>query len=205
MSVLSIRHSTYPEERLDETSFLQRIRIVLLFPDFEWKTSWIPAGKLRHSWQNCSCPSRLRFPVKFFFLKIVQIFFVLFVSWLIQLHFWLTFLEQGLQNCTLRVRGSFPGKTFGVRFLFSILQPFPDLSEIFSVLWRKLCGRIVKSAVFPPAEQNEGNIVLKKCINFWQFSDFRVDHSGPSVAIFKSFVKFEFLCPKKQFASKNNF
>ena len=54
LSVLSTRHSTYPEERLDEFSFLQRIRIVLPFPDFEWKISSIAAGKLRHSCQNCS-------------------------------------------------------------------------------------------------------------------------------------------------------
>ena len=65
LSVLSIRHLMYPEERLDEISFLQRIRIVLAFLDFEWKISWIPAGKLCHSCQNCSCVSRLRFPAIF--------------------------------------------------------------------------------------------------------------------------------------------
>ena len=54
LSVLSIRLSTYPEERLDEISFLQRIRIVLPFADFEWEISSTAAGKLRHSCQNCS-------------------------------------------------------------------------------------------------------------------------------------------------------
>ena len=54
LSVLSVRHSTYPKERLDEISFLQRIRIVLPFPDFEWKISSTAAGKLRHSCQICS-------------------------------------------------------------------------------------------------------------------------------------------------------
>ena len=39
LSALSIRHSTYPEERLDEISFLQRNGIVLPFVDFEWKIS----------------------------------------------------------------------------------------------------------------------------------------------------------------------
>ena len=72
LSVLSIRHSTYPEERLDEIFFLQRIRIVLPFLDFEWKISWILPWKLCHSCPNCSCVSRLRFPV-IFFVKIVQI------------------------------------------------------------------------------------------------------------------------------------
>ena len=54
LSVLSIRHSTYPQERLDEISFQQRIRIVLPFPNFEWKISSIAARKLRHSCRNCS-------------------------------------------------------------------------------------------------------------------------------------------------------
>ena len=56
-----------------------------------------------------------------------------------------------------------------------------------------------QKCIFPPAEQNEGNIVLKKCINFWQFSDFRVDRPGRSMAIFKSFVKFEFFVSKEIF------
>ena len=51
-----------------------------------------------------------------FFVKTVQILFVLFVFVLIQLHFWPNFLEQGLQNCTLRTRRSFRGKTIGVSF-----------------------------------------------------------------------------------------
>ena len=49
---------------------------------------------------------------------------------------------------------------------FPILQPFPDLSQNFSVLRRKLCGSLVKSALFLPAEQNEGNFVLKKFMKF---------------------------------------
>ena len=44
LSVLSIRHSTYPGERLDEISYLQRIRIVLPFADFEKKISSTAAG-----------------------------------------------------------------------------------------------------------------------------------------------------------------
>ena len=62
--------------------FLQRIRIVQPFLDFEWKISWIPAGKLCHSCRKCSCVSRLRFPAVLF-VEIVQILIVLFVFWLI--------------------------------------------------------------------------------------------------------------------------
>ena len=66
LTVFSIRHSTYPEERMDEIFFLQRSRIVLPFLDFEWKVSWISAGKLCNSCPNCSWVYRLRFPAFFF-------------------------------------------------------------------------------------------------------------------------------------------
>ena len=155
LSVLSIRHSTYLEEWLDEISFLQRIRIVLPIPDFDWKISWIPAGKLRHSCRNCSCVSKLLFPVKFF-LENVQVLFFFIVSWLIQLHFSLNFLKQSFQNCTLRARGHFRGKNLGVRICFSILQLFQDLSDKFSDLGRQPFGSNVRIALFPPAEQIDG-------------------------------------------------
>ena len=119
---------------IEWNSFLKRIRIVLPFGDFEWKISWISAGKLCHSCRKCSCVSRLRFPV--FFVKSVQFLFVLFKFWLIQLHLWQIFVRQGLQNCTLCARRSFRGKTFGLRIFLSILQPFPDFTERLPVLWR---------------------------------------------------------------------
>ena len=140
LSVLSKRPSTYPEERLDEISFLQRIRIVLPFLDFEWILSWIPAGKLCHSCRKCSCVSKLRFPA-IFFVKIVQILFVLFVFWLIQLHFWLNYLRQDLQNCTLRAWLPFRVKTIRVRFFF--------ISSIVSGFERKFCGFMAKTVRQP--------------------------------------------------------
>ena len=170
LSVLSIPHSTYPEERLDEIFFLQKIRIVLQFPDFDWKLSWILAGKLRHSCRNSSCVSRLRFPVKFSVLKIVQIFFVLFVSWLIQLHFWLNFLRQGLQNCTLRVRGSFRGKTFGVRFFFQFFNRFRIWAKTFRSYEENCAAALSKVHFF--RQRNKTRRIL-----FWKnaktFNNFR--------------------------------
>ena len=110
-----------------------------------------------------ACPS---YVFLFFFVKIGQTLFVFFVFWLIQLHFRLKFLRQVLQNCTLRARGFFRGKTIGVRFFFQFFNRFRVWAKTFPFLWRKLCGSLVKSALFPPAEQNEGNFVLKNCIIF---------------------------------------
>ena len=50
-----------------------------------------------------------------------------------------------------------------------------------------------------PVEQKEGNFVSKKFIKFQQFSDFSVDRSGPSVAVFEIFVKIEVFVSKKIF------
>ena len=88
---------------------------------------------------------------------------------------------------------------------FPILQPFPDLSQNFSVLWRQLCGSLVKSALFLPAEQNEGNFVLK---NSWNFNNFLT--SGwivldPQWHFSKVSSKSNFLFPKKYFGLKDVF
>ena len=164
MSVLSIRLSTYPEERLDEISFLQRIRIVLPFLELEWKISWIPAGKLCHSCRYCSCVSRLRFPA-IFFMEIVQIFLsFLYFDWFSFIFGWI-FLGMVCKTALYVPQDLFEEKQLVLDF-FPNLQPFPDLKGNFSVLWRKLCVSLGKSALFLLAEQNEGNFVLKKCINF---------------------------------------
>ena len=164
LTVLSIRHSTYPEERLDEISFLQRIRIVQTFLDFELKISWIPAGNLCHKCRKCSCVYRLRFPA-FFFVEIVQ-FFLSFLcfDWFSFIFGWI-FLGMVCKTALYVPQDLFEEKQLLLDF-FPILQPFPDLKGNFSVLWRKLCGSLVKSALFPPVEQNEGTFVLKKCIIF---------------------------------------
>ena len=136
---MSIRHSTYPEDRLDEISFLQRIRIVLPFLDFEWKISWIPARKLCHGCLNVlACPG---YVFLIFFLWKLCNFFCPFVFWLIQLHFRLNFLRQCLQNCTLRARGSFRGKTVDVRFFF--------ISSTVSGFERKFFGFMAKTVRQP--------------------------------------------------------
>ena len=164
MSVFSIRHSTYPEKWLDEASFLQRIRILLPFPDFDKEISWIFAGKLRHSCRNFTCVSRLRLQVSYSFENWEK-FFVPFVFWLIHLHFCWFFSCRVCKTALYVPEDLFEEKLLVLDF-FSILQPFQNLSVNFSFLWQKLCGSNVKSALFPPVEQNEGNIVLKKCINF---------------------------------------
>ena len=160
LSVLSIRHSTHPEERLDEISFPQRIRIVLHFRTLNEKSpqllpeNFVTVVKIVLKWPGCV------FRLIYYFQNCAN-FFVLFVFWLIQLHFWMIFLRQCLQNCTIRARRSFRGKTFGVRFFF-IFSTVSGFERSFLVLWRQLCRSIVKSAFFSRAKQNERDIVLKK-------------------------------------------
>ena len=100
------------------------------------------------------------------------------------------FCSAGFAKLHSMCQTIFSRRNFGLRSFPSILPPFPDFTERLSVLWQKLCASLVKTALFPPAKQIEENIVLKKCINFQHFSAFKVDHSGPSVAIFESFVQF---------------
>ena len=59
-------HSTYPEEPFVENSSFEKLGIVLPVPDFEWKNSWILAGKLRHNCRNCTCVYWLRLQVDYF-------------------------------------------------------------------------------------------------------------------------------------------
>ena len=77
----------------------------------------------------------------YFFVKTVQILFVFFVFLLIQLQFWLKFLRQVLQNCTLRAWLPFRVKTIRVRFFF--------ISSIVSGFERKFCGFMAKTVRQP--------------------------------------------------------
>ena len=132
------------------------------------------------------------------FCENCAIFFVLlYFDWFSFIFGWI-FLGSVCKTALYVPEDLFEEKRLMLDF-FSFFQPCPDLSENFSVLWQKLCGSLVKSALFPPAEQNEGNFVLKKCILFQQFSDVRVDRSGHSVAFFKSFVKSKIFVSKEVF------
>ena len=95
-------------------------------------------------------------------------FFVLFVFWLIQLHFWLIFLRQGLQNCTLRARRSFRGKTFGVRFFFI----FSNFSEFERKIFRLMATTVRQhSSDISRGKNFTENISLKKWCLFWFYAE----------------------------------
>ena len=127
-----------------------------------------------------------------FFVKIVQIFFVLFVFWLIQLHFRLNFIRQVLQNCTLRARGSFRGKTIGVRVFFN--------SSTISGSERKFFGFMAKT-VRQPCQKCTFSASGKKTkeILFWK-----------NVSISNIFLTSGWIVPDTQWhfskvSSKSNF
>ena len=143
-----------------------------------------------------ACPSYVF--LQFFLWKLCKRYLsFLYFDWFSFIFGW-NFLGRFCKTALYVPEDFFEEKQLVLDF-FSILQPFPDLSQHFLVLWRELCSSLVKSALFPPAQQIEGNFVLKKCINFQQISDFRVDRSGPSVAIFKNFVKIEFFVSQEIF------
>ena len=162
LSVLSIRHSTYPEERLDEISFLQWIRIILQFRTLREKPlEFLPETSSQLS--KLYLRVQATFTGKLFYWKCAK-FFVLFVNCLSELRFCLYFFRQGFWSCTLGCQKIFSRKNFWCENFSSILQPFSSLSEKISVWWRQLCCSNVKSALFPTAKQNEGKIILKKRI-----------------------------------------
>ena len=135
-----MRHLSYPEDRLDEDFFPHRIRIVLPFLDFEWKISWIPAGKLCHSCRKCSCVSRLRFIVNFF-VKIVQISFVLlFFDWFSLIFRW-TFLGRVCKTALYVPEDLFEAKRLVLDFFF--------FSSTVSGFERKLFGFMAKTVRQP--------------------------------------------------------
>ena len=103
--------------------------------------------------------------LQFFFMEIVQIFLsFLYFDWFSFIFGWI-FLGMVCKTALYVPQDLFEEKQLVLDF-FPNLQPFPDLKGNFSVLWRKLCVSLGKSALFLLAEQNEGNFVLKKCINF---------------------------------------
>ena len=85
---------------------------------------------------------------------------------MIQLQFRLNFLGHDLQNCTLRARGSFRGKTYGVRFFFN--------SATVSGFERKLFGFMVKTVrqpcqkcTFSASGAKRRKFCFEKLYQFW--------------------------------------
>ena len=158
--------------------------------DFEWKISWVPAGKLCHKCRNCSCVSRLRFPAVFLW-KLCKFFLsFLYFDWFSFIFGWIL-LGRFCKTALYVPEDLFEEKQLVLEF-FSILQPFPGLSGNFSGLWRKLCGSPVKSALFPPAEKT-------KEILFWK-----------NVSISNIFLTSGWIVPDTQWhfskvSSKSNF
>ena len=85
---------------------------------------------------------------------------------MIQLQFRLKFLGHDFQNCTLRARGSFRGKTYGVRFFFN--------SATVSGFERKLFGFMVKTVrqpcqkcTFSASGAKRRKFCFEKLYQFW--------------------------------------
>ena len=162
LSVLSIRHSTYPEERLDEISFPQRIRIVLHFRTLNEKSpqllpeNFVTFVKIVLKWPGCV------FRLIYYFQNCAIFLAFLSFDWFSFIFGW--FFFSRFCKTALYVSEDLFEEKILVLDSFSIFQLFRDLSENFSLLWRQLCRSIVKSALFSRAKQNDRDIVLKKRI-----------------------------------------
>ena len=99
------------------------------------------------------------FTGKLFFWKMCKVFCPF-----CKLFEWASFLSEFFSAGFLKLYSRLPENLFDEELL--VWEVFFNSSTIFgfSVLWRQLCCSIVKSALFPRAEQNEGNIILKKRI-----------------------------------------
>ena len=120
-------HSTY-QKPFDENSSFQKLKIVLSYQDFEWKISWLLAGKLRQGFWNCTCVSRLRLVN---FLKIVQNFFVfLYTNWFI--FNFARFFSAGFPQLSSTCQRIFFRKNFWFQKFFQFFQRFR--------IWGKFLG-----------------------------------------------------------------
>ena len=200
LSVLSIRHSTYQEQRLDENSFLQRIRIVLPFLDFWMKNLLNSCRKSLSQLLKMFLPVQATFSR--FFVKSVQILFVLFVFWLIQLHFRLKFLGQGLQNCTLAARGSFRGKTTGISFFFLFINRFWIWAKTFRFYGKNCAAALSKVHFFRQGNKTKEILFWKNVSNFNNFLTSGWIVPDPQWQFSEASSKSNFLFPRKYFGLK---
>ena len=160
MSVFSIRHSTYPEKWLDEASFLQRIRILLPFPDFDKEISWIFAGKLRHSCRNFTCVSRLRLQVNYSFENWEK-FFVPFVFWLIHLHFCWCFSGRVCKTALYVPEDLFEEKLLVLDFFFNS-STISEFERKFFVLMAKIVRQHCQKCTFSASGTKWGKNSFEK-------------------------------------------
>ena len=150
-------------QRNDWMKFLSYQKLELFYHFWTWNersTEFLPENFVTFVEIVLACPGYVFRLI--FFLKNLQKFYVLFVSWFIQLHFWLKFIRKGFQNCTLRAGGSFRGRTLIVRICFSIHQPIPEL-------WRQIFGRTVKIELFRKRNKKR-EICFEKMFKFLTIS-----------------------------------
>ena len=83
-----------------------------------------------------------------FFWKNCADFFVFFVFWLIQLRFRLNFRRQGLQNCTLRARGSSREKHMVLGFFFHFFNRFRVWAKVFQFYGENCAAALSKVHFF---------------------------------------------------------
>ena len=142
-----------------------------------------------------ACP---RYVFLLFFCKNCAIFFVLFVFSLIQLHFRLNSCRQGLQYCTLRARGSFRGKTIGVR-LFSNSSTVSGFVPKFFSFMAKTVRQPCQKCTFSASGTKRRKFCFEKMYQFSTFFWLQGGSFWTLSGIFQKIVKIGVFVSKEIF------
>ena len=136
-----------------------------------------------------------------FVLKLCNFFFR-FVFCMIQLSFWLNFLRRALQNCTLRARRYFWGKTVDVRIFFNSLNRFRIWAKK-SLTFGKNCSAALSKVHLSRQRKKLWELLFWK--NVWSLNNFRTLRwigPYPQGQFLKVPSIFNFFYPKQHFGLK---
>ena len=125
-------------------------------------------------------------------------FFWPFVFWLIQLHFRLNFLRQGLQNCTLRARGSFRGKMVDVRF-FCISSTVSGFEQKFFGFMAKTVRQPCQKCTFSASGTKRRKFCVEKMYHFLTFFRLQGGSFRTLSALFQKFRQNRIFCLQRNF------
>ena len=200
LSVLSIRHSTYPEERLNEILSYKELELFYHLRTLNEKSlEFLPETSSQLS--KVYLRVQATFTGKLFFWKMCKVFCPF-----CKLSEWASFLSELFSAGFLQLYSRLPEDLFQEELL--VWEFFFNSSTIFG-FERKIFGLVATTVLrhcqkctFSDGEENEGNIILKKRIKPQQFSDFRVDRSVPWGAIFESSLQVYFFVSKATFRIK---
>ena len=139
------------------------------------------------------------FTSKFFSWKLWK-FFCPFWILIASASFLTEFSSAGFLKLHSTCQNIFSRKNFwSENFFFQFFKGFRIWVKNFRTYGVNCSAALSKLHFFRQRNKKRERLFSQNCINLYQFSAFRVGRSGPSVAIFDSFVKFDFFVSKETF------